>query len=844
MWKKVLFCSVLAVIPLQAQISVSGTVLNQEDQPISSAVVIIEPANRALAKKAATDSKGAFYFSFDLPAGEYYLTVRAESFQETKREPIYLVAEKPNELRIKLIPIEKLEIEVRPESNRNKVDVKQMVVVETLDRSQMESLAAPRFDRLEGIIASLPQVTKDAKGNLHPAGTATDQINWLYDGLFKFSDPASGQKEIQLSNEAPESVNILVSRYSVDSGRGVLPIIIYGGTGTDQHIAKVTDFFPVPELTKGLTISDFKPRFILSGPIQKTRFWFFNALNPNYDQNIIHELPKGKDRVSSWDINNLTRVQANVTPQNVLTGSFLYNYLNAPNTGLGLLDPLETTLDKRARRKFLVLQNQFFTKRGNTITLGYGWYDSFSREIPQGSEIYQIRPTGRSGNAIADTKRHTNRHQLSTNASWRPIVFGSQSHELKTGIELIRSGLCRNTARSGYQHYHLDGTPSVLVTFDGNGQFCRSLFEQAFYFQDHWALKTWLHFEGGVRFDKDNIVGSGVLTPRIGLTAMPPRFGGIKFSAGFGLMPSLTNLGIFTQKFDQYSIETMFDGAGQVVGQPQIRLFTSHENRLKTPATSNLSFGIEKEMPGELNIRAGFLRKRSRDGFTFTPYPGFRTDLIPPHLVSLPYPVSTIWNLQNTRIEIYDSFNIGIEKRFRQAFIDQPLIRKLQQEDLSCNYTYSRSFSNSNLNPFVEEPITFSDTAGRTPWDIPSQFKCRGITQLGRQKTGNHATHRLIYFAEWRDGTPFSVHDEEGRQVGQYNSWRLPRYFTLNIHFEKKFRLRTGSKKIWAIRLGMDNVFNRPNYSSANENISALNFPGYYGREPRKLTVRLNHIRN
>ena len=92
---------------------------------------------------------------------------------------------------------------------------------------------------------------------------------------------------------------------------------------------------------------------------------------------------------------------------------------------------------------------------------------------------------------------------------------------------------------------------------------------------------------------------------------------------------------------------------------------------------------------------------------------------------------------------------------------------------------------------------------------------------------------------EWRDGFVFSVYDDEGRQVGKINSWEFPRYFTLNLHLERKLAFLRYN---WAVRLGVDNITNRANYALVNNNIASPDFLQFYGSEPRKLVVRIRWL--
>lgn len=813
MWLKRMAILILLVIPLSAQVSVSGLATDQNRIPVAGAKIRIEPNNPALGQETKTNQDGVFTLTSELAGGEYFISVYSDGFQEIKHEPIFLI-NGPNKIEVMLAPIERLTIEVRPEES--KVSVEHMPLSETLEDRQIDSIAVPKMNRLINIIASLPGITTDAKGNLHLFGSSSDHTNWLLDG-FRIYDPTSGTLEMRLSTEAPRSLDLFASRYSVDLGRGPVTMLINSGMGENKKKRQITNFIPAIELNKGLTISSFDPRLTHSGPIKQDRAWYFNTLNFNYTQNIIPELPKGQDRIWSIEGNNLSRVQINIAPNNVLTAGFLTNYYSAPKSGLNALDPFETTLDRRARRNFANIQDQIFTS-GNIVTLGYAWYQSFKREIPQGQEIFQLRPASRSGNATTDITDQTNRHQFLASISFRNITLGGQSHQLKTGLDINRSEICRDTKRTGYQHYRLDGTPTTRVTFGGNGKFCSSMLDGATYLQNRWTINPWFMIEGGLRFDKDGILPDGIATPRVSLTMMPPWLSKTKFSGGFGLMPSPTHLGLFTRKLDQYSINTHFDQNGQIRSSPDLTFFVSNERRLHIGKTSNLSFSLERDLLAGIYARFNYLRKRSRDGLTFS----FSNDLdlLPPREQLPPLPIGTIFNLSNSRIETYDSFSIIIEKQFRQ-----PPSKRLRQDNLFFSYTRSRSRSNSSINPFIDDPIIFTDTAGPTPWDIPNQFKVRGTTQIGQKNI-------FSYFAEWRDGFPYSLNDDEGMQVGRFNGYRIPRYFSLNIHWERKV-----TNIVWLL-VGMDNILDRPNYSQANANIYAPGLP-FYGVEPRKLVFRI-----
>src|SRR5271169_732448 len=75
------------------------------------------------------------------------------------------------------------------------------------------------------------------------------------------------------------------------------------------------------------------------------------------------ELQAGQNTDSQWAGDNLVRLQVNLTPRNILQGSFLYNQLNDPRLGLGAFTPLSTTTNNQQRRYFVSVKDQIWLGR-------------------------------------------------------------------------------------------------------------------------------------------------------------------------------------------------------------------------------------------------------------------------------------------------------------------------------------------------------------------------------------------------------------------------------------------------------------------------------------------------
>lgn len=830
MWQRLALAIIVIAGPLIGQVVVSGRAVDQEDEPVEKALIIIEPAaNKALTQTAQTNANGEFSMSFDLPTASYYLTIKQSGFQPIVREPHELKSAAVNRLIIRLIPIQHFEVRVTPDQSNISYD--QMPLAETLEDTQIDSSAAPHADKLQYVIGGLPGVIRDASGKFHQEGASTDQTNWLLDG-FQLNDPVSRQLEARISTESLRSLELSVGRSSVDLGRGETTTRMFGGAGGDKFKRQVTNFVPGVDIVNGLQLTGWNPRLTFSGPIgNKVRF--FNSTELNYGRNFLPDIKQGRNYISSWDATDLFRLEVNLGSKNILSGDLLANYYNAPKTGLSFLNPLSTTLDQRARRYFGSIQDLLVISPTTIMNFGYARYDGFAREVPQGHEILKLTPLGNSGNSPADIKRWGQRHEFVANVSWKFANF-LPTHQFKAGTDFSYSANRQDAERTGFEHFNLQGLPTSLVTFGGSGKFHNGNLESALYLQDriNTRIKGWsIYIEAGGRYDRDSILAKGTLTPRLSLALTPAKLKQTKLYFGYSLIAAIDTLGLYGRKLDQYSLSTDFDEKGLAKDSPQLTVFASDESKLTIPHISNISLGIEQNLPSNVTLRADYLRKRSSDGLTLTP----TTDsglLSEQQKHDLPdYKIGVVYNLNNSKLQIYDALKVTFKKKFDKPFY-QSRRWQIKQEELTASYVRSRTFSNSNISPYIDDPFTTLDGAGRTPWDVPNRITIGGETEL-------NASTALQYFAEWRDGTPFSIFDETGQQIGPFNNWRLPRYNVIDLHIERKFKLLG---RDWVLRLGIDNMLNRANYSQANPNLLAGQ-PQYFGLEPRKFVIRIRWLR-
>jgi hypothetical protein len=499
----------------------------------------------------------------------------------------------------------------------------------------------------------------------------------------------------------------------------------------------------------------------------------------------------------------------------------LNNAWTAPRTGLGALDPMETTTDRRARQFFFNVKDQVYFGRGALAEFGYAANRTFAREIPQGSVPLRLTPEGKRGNSFINASRHADRDQFIANVFLPPLaILGG--HQFKTGIDIDRLAYEQTVRRTAYAQYRVDGTLTRKVTFGGPGEFDRGNREAGLYLQDSWKFRPGMLFELGVRADWDAIQRNTNLSPRLGLAWAPSARGRSRFTLGYALIYEAANLRLFTRPLDQYALTTYYDRAGTVVRGPAVSVYTLRDTRLATPRARNWTAGFEHELRDGFSLRLGYLRRRGERGFTYASTVGTGAP-VAPELVQRfgTAPFDAIYRLDNMRRDVFDSVEITVRQTFQRQY------------GWLAGYTRSRALSNGVVDLNVDDPIIVSNNVGPMPWDAPHRFLGWAYLPLPWR---DWAAATLV---EYRTGYPFSVQADDGRVLGALNSRRYPAFFAVNLHAERRFIFR-GHR--WEFRAGFNNLTNRQNPNVVNNNADSPNFLHFYGGQRRAVNFRIRWL--
>jgi hypothetical protein len=180
-------------------------------------------------------------------------------------------------------------------------------------------------------------------------------------------------------------------------------------------------------------------------------------------------------------------------------------------------------------------------------------------------------------------------------------------------------------------------------------------------------------------------------------------------------------------------------------------------------------------------------------------------------------------------------------KHDRYRAFDLTIRRTFGRFEWFAGYTRSSAQTDAAVEYSLENPIFGPQGPGPLPWDTPHRFLMWGWLPVPRRVLPGWAEAivretDVSYLLEYRAGFPFSAVSEEGMMVGPPNSRRLPDYFSLNLHFERKFR---ALHYLWAWRFGFNNITNNGNPNTVNNNVDSPAFLTYGRGQARAFTVRL-----
>jgi hypothetical protein len=822
------------------------TVRDENGIAVRSAVVLLSMAPQSKAWRCETDFAGHCVFS-NLPVATFHLRVEKQGFYAAvlpSVQPQIAAA-----IDVTLSHLQEVKSVVNVKESPSPIDPAQVSSKEEITGIDVIDIPYPATNDYRNVLNFIPGVVQDASGQPHIAGAQTYQTLTLLDG-FNVSQPANGLLLARVSTDAFRSIEVEPSREPAEYGKASGGVVgLNTGIGDDHFHIIATNFIPSLQDKNGIALDQWTPRITLSGPIRTRKMWFFDAIEGEYDNFIVTQLPSNEDADHYWRAGNLAKVQTNLTSRNILTTSFLFNYLDDQHSGLSPLQPVPTTPQDAETAYIGTVKDQHYFSGGELLESGFNVSQYNLTLTPLGTQPYYQTLNAAGGNYYLHAQTNARRWQGLSNL-YLPPHYAHGRHDIKLGVDIDRleydaqflrqpisfwpgqtaltpNGACPTNA-SG-----IPITPSPCTrysVFFGGNYSTTDNFESSAYIEDRWQLSNRVLVEPGLRLDWDEIVRKPLISPRLAGTYVVDNSGNTKLSAGVGLVYDATDLILIARPYAGEREDYFFNSSGQPTDlsgsviptpTPVLSTFTVNRQNLEAPRFFNWSIALEKKLPASLFMKAEFTQRQGTHDFVYnTPnnLPGGN------------------FILQNTRDDRYTAFQITLRRNFGQRY------------SVMGSYTRSSTHSDQALDFNVDTPIlgrvvpgTSTIVSPQAPgpllWDAPNRFLSWGFLPFFRLPIIHDLD--LAYSAELRNGFPFNVFTDQQLLYGSPGSYRFPTYFTLNLALEKRFHL---FGYYWALRGGFDDITGASNPVVVNADVNSPQFLTFSGYNRRSFTSRIRFL--
>jgi len=631
--------------------AISGTVLDEENNPLPGATVTITSPNLMGSREFVADAQGQFRFPA-LPPGEYIVKAQLQGFAASVQQNIRLTT--TTRLTIDLImKPSAVEEEVTVIAQSPTVDIKSTETASvTMTNEILRNI--PNVSNFSSSLVNMaPGVTPDNMADSAYGAQDGTGIAYSMDGV-NVSDPEAGTAWVFIDNNIIEEAKVMGVGLPAEYGNftGVIFNIVSKSGGnqfsghmqfdfqgekndkpaglwqTDNNKAYLNDF---PELSS--------PRYKLldvnahlGGPIKKDKIWFYEGLQFQRFEDYATGFPEPR---AYNQPRSFTKITAQVTPSTNMMFTLEVDTYNGKNRGASATTAPNAVVNQKSPEVVtnFSLTHIFSPKTFIDVKAAYFW------------GYYYLEPeTGRDTYCHFDSNENmrkynsgyyyqADRTRLQVNASLTHYAenFIKGNHDFKFGVEVERS-TCRSrygyTGKGGplgdnvyYYDYVGYGYTGNYLAYQYEGYDFNAPYTRVEGFvQDSWQITPRLNINAGVRLSQNwgQVEGQGTvwnshrIAPRIGLTF--DIFGDKKtiFKAHYGQFTE----GMFSAYHERLSkkwfdyIKYKWDPETEQWNEfARIKQNWKLQDGIKHPYMNQFTFGLERELFKDTSVSVSYINR-------------------------------------------------------------------------------------------------------------------------------------------------------------------------------------------------------------------------------------------
>jgi Carboxypeptidase regulatory-like domain/TonB-dependent Receptor Plug Domain len=799
------------------------TVLGQQSAPgplEGVRVELTEGSQNSPPVSTFTDSLGRYEFT-QLSAGTYTLRVNQEGFQPFV-ETLSLKADEASVVGIALTldtVVEKVEVKEETVSLPTETSSPASIV----NNEQLETLPLAQ-QKFQDALPVVPGVIRTLDGKLSVRGTSENQGMLEVDSA-KTVDPVTGSFSIPVPIDAIQKVNVNKTPFSAENGG------FSGGLTTIETTPPPNDwFYKVKDFNVSLRgknghfvgISQATPRISFGGPISDGGKWSFSEV---YEYDVRRDPVRGlawpKNEIKSQGFNSFTRIQATLSPQDVLNADVNIFPMRTEFADITALVPQSASsdYDQKGVSAGISEVHSFTSGALLKVALRYTRFDSNAHG--QGPADMLINPEGWGGNFFSSWTRTANQFELYPTFQFAPKNWLGR-HEFKVGSNVTHRSYTGGSFSHPIQLLRQDGTLAEEISFTSNGPLGASATDVEEFVQDRWIVNDHLAIDLGGRLTSETVGRSAAFAPRAGVAYSPGKSKKTVFRGGAGLFYDRVSLLEADFVRNPQRTASFFDETGKLIGTP-IPYYNAYigngagavASRVRSePDSSPRSFvgnlEVDQQLWASAVVRVSYIYSRTRYLFVVNPLQDV-------------FGSTGLLGLFPTGQANYHEFEATLH------------FQPVHNADLNVSYIWSRARGDlntvSNIFLPLEQPVIRPNVSGILPSDVPNRVVSWGVIHLPWALT-------VSPVVDVHTGFPYSNVDVLQNYAGLPNGQRFPTFFSLDAQAYRDFHLHLpflehGSRHKVRVGLYSINLTNHGNFHDVYNNVSSPFFGQFTGFQRR-----------
>src|SRR5882724_39053 len=208
------------------------TVMDQTGQPLSLVIVILQQSNtqqssgqqanapqndKVIARERTTPSGKAVLRQ--LMPGTYKLLIEKQGFYTTVVAKVEIMPGPAIPVEVRLQPVREYREEIEVTAQPSPIDPEQSASSQSITTADISAIPYHTVRDYRGVLAYIPGVVADSSGQIHVAGSSTQEVQDYMDG-FEVSQPATGSLALRMNPDSLHKIEVRSSRYSSQYGKG------------------------------------------------------------------------------------------------------------------------------------------------------------------------------------------------------------------------------------------------------------------------------------------------------------------------------------------------------------------------------------------------------------------------------------------------------------------------------------------------------------------------------------------------------------------------------------------------------------------------------------------------